>query len=520
MAIYHLSTKPIGVARSAVAAAAYRAGVEMVDRNTGEVYDFSRRSGILREDGGIVLPDGAPDWAGDRQELWNRAQDSSRNNDGTMRKNGRYAREFEVSLPHELTQDQRKELGREFAKELSSRFNVPVQYDFHTPGGDGDNRNEHMHIMLPTRELGPDGWGRKTAFERADRDLKKEGLPTTSQQLIDIRKTWADMSNRVLERAGHEERIDHRSLKTRYTEAMERGDYESAEKYNREPTKHMGPAVTSIERGKPLYRDGQKVPGEYKEEPKRTERGDVNRRIELASQMGKIQREKEQVGRSIIDTESSIADAKRERDGFRSFLTGQRDNAGSRGTEKQPQRPDWSSMREQAGSRGSGRTERDEQAERIAAAIKHYAAYAEPRPSPLERERETPQIILDSHAPAAPRPSLRERFGHLATPKESPTRQDQPERTPAQRKEQQMEQLAGMPPAQPGRDDGAALRRVEQQQQQPKQEQPTQKQEQDQARRQEQQNQLQQIAARMEQNRLERERRRQEQERNGHDMSR
>lgn len=231
-------------------------------------------------------------------------------------------------------------------------------------------------------------------MERADRDLKKEGLPSGRQQLKDIRKEWADMANRSLERAGHEERIDHRSLKSRYTEAMERGDYEAAEKFKREPTKHMGPAVTSMERGKPLYRDGKEVEGEWFKAPQKTEIGDANRRIEFAAELGKIQREKASVGRSIIDTESSIADAIKERNSqFRDFLKDQRDNAGSRGTQKAPERHDWSHMRELAGARGTDRkNEREATPESIEAAIRGYAA-------------QTGQ--------QAPRNSLQERFGHL-----------------------------------------------------------------------------------------------------------
>lgn len=548
VAIYHLSTKPIGVARSAVAAAAYRSGVDMVDRNTGEVHEYSRRTGILREDGGIVLPEGSPEWARDSQELWNRAQDASRNKDGTMRKNARYAREWEVSLPHELNREQRKELGYELARELCDRYKVPVQIDFHAPGKEGDNRNWHIHIMVPTHELGPEGFGRKAAMERADRDLKKEGLPSGRQQLKDIRKEWADMANRSLERAGHEERIDHRSLKSRYTEAMERGDYEAAEKFKREPTKHMGPAVTSMERGKPLYRDGKEVEGEWFKAPQKTEIGDANRRIEFAAELGKIQREKASVGRSIIDTESSIADAIKERNSqFRDFLKDQRDNAGSRGTQKAPERHDWSHMRELAGARGTDRkNEREATPESIESAIRGYAAQTgqqaprnslqerfghltkgqaqtepEKRLEGPQREREAPQIITDPSAALAPRPSLADRFGHLV--KEQPKREAEtrlilPERmggstTPP--KEKTMDREASGQQA--NRDEGAALRRMDQQQQQaPKQEQEQPRESQQQ----EQQNRLQQIAAQMEQQRMERERQKQqERERSGPDLS-
>lgn len=514
MAIYHLSVGIISrkAGRSSTAAAAYRSGERVIDERTGDEHDYTRKQGV--EDTQIVMPSGC-EWQPSRAELWNAVEHKNKRADAQV------AREFEVALPAELPPSARKELAVEFAQKISDRYGIAADVAIHAPSRNGDERNHHAHILTTTNRVEQDGrLGNKVRELDAvahDRSANNRDKPNEVEQL---RAEWSSLTNRYLERHGLEQRIDHRSLSDQRSAAREIDDQAKARDLDREPTRHMGPAATAIERGKPLYRNGREVDGEWKTPPRRSELGDVNRRIELASQMGKIQREKEQVGRSIIDLESSISDATKERDDFRSFLAGQRDNAGSRGTEKQPQRTDWSSMREQAGSRGSGQTERDEQAERIAAAIKHYAAYAEPRPSPIERERDTPQIILDPNAPIAPtRPSLRERFGHLVAPKDSPTRQDQ-SRTPALQKEQQMEQLAGMPPAQPGREEGAALRRAEQQQQQPKQEQPQPKQEQDQARRQEQQNQLQQIAARMEQNRLERERRRQEQERNGHDMTR
>lgn len=317
VAIYHFSTQSIGGGRSAVAAAAYRAGARLEDRNTGDVHDYRRRRGIIHEDSAVLLPSTMPSWAQDRQALWNAAQDAERNRDGTMRKNARVAREWEVSLPHELTREQRRELGHEFAREVVSRYGVAAQLDFHAPGTRGDNRNWHIHVQATSRELGGDGFGRKAMFDRADRDLKIEGLPNGKVQLNDLRKTWGEMANRALERTGHDERIDHRSLASQRDAARMAGDDEKVRELDRVPTKHMGPAATSIERGKPLFRLGCEVDGAFRSPPSRTEIGDANRRIELASEAGKIQREKESIRSSIIDTETTIMEALRQRDGLR-----------------------------------------------------------------------------------------------------------------------------------------------------------------------------------------------------------
>src|SRR3546814_5367082 len=59
MAIYHLAVKSVSrsTGRSAVAAIAYRAGVELVNERDGLVHDYTRRGG--GEDWFIVVPEGA-----------------------------------------------------------------------------------------------------------------------------------------------------------------------------------------------------------------------------------------------------------------------------------------------------------------------------------------------------------------------------------------------------------------------------------------------------------------------------
>ena len=204
-------------------------------------------------------------------------------------------------------------------------------------------------------------------------------------------------------------------------------------------------------------------------------------------------------------------------------------------------------MRELAGSRGTERkNEREATPESIESAIRGYAAQTgqqaprnslqerfghltkgqaqtepEKRLEGPQREREAPQIITDPSAALAPRPSLADRFGHLV--KEQPKREAEtrlilPERmggSTTSPKEKAMDREANGQQA--NRDEGAALRRMDQQQQQaPKQEQEQPRESQQQ----EQQNRLQQIAAQMEQQRMERERQKQqERERSGPDLS-
>ncbi|ESQ76554.1 Ti-type conjugative transfer relaxase TraA [Asticcacaulis sp. YBE204] len=236
MAIYHLSMKPIarGSGRSAVAAAAYRAGERLVNERDGLVHDFTRKGGIEHSE--IVLPDGsAAEWANDRSTLWNAAEAAEK------RKDARVAREFEIALPHELSAEERLDLTRDFAQTLADRFNVAVDFAIHSPDDDTDIRNHHAHVMITTREVTKDGLGDKTTLERENRWLIENGLPTSQQQLKDIRQEWEAIANLHLARAGHEIRIDHRSHEDRGLEI--------------EPTQHMGVHATQMQRqGKDVER--------------------------------------------------------------------------------------------------------------------------------------------------------------------------------------------------------------------------------------------------------------------------
>src|SRR3546814_10038230 len=87
MASFHLAVKTIGrsAGRSATAAAAYRAGVEITDERTGLVHDYTRTQGVDHH--ALVVPADAPAWASDRAVLWNAAQQAE------TRKNTTVARE-------------------------------------------------------------------------------------------------------------------------------------------------------------------------------------------------------------------------------------------------------------------------------------------------------------------------------------------------------------------------------------------------------------------------------------------
>ncbi|MBB3884969.1 MobQ family relaxase, partial [Acetobacter oeni] len=210
MAIYHLSVKSISrsAGRSVVAAAAYRAGQELTDERQGLTHDYTRKQGV--EGAFIVAPDGAG-WAQDRNALWNAAEAAEK------RKDAKTGREYELALPAELDAGARKELARDFARELVARYGVVADVAIHEPGREGDNRNHHAHILTTTRTAGEDGLGAKTRV--------LDVASTASAEIEHMRGVWARQVNMALERHQVEQRVDHRSFARQGKE--------------QEPTRHM-----------------------------------------------------------------------------------------------------------------------------------------------------------------------------------------------------------------------------------------------------------------------------------------
>lgn len=254
MAIFSASTKPLGRSRgrTAIAAAAYRTGVVLVEEATGLVHDYSRRRGVDFVQ--VVTPDGR---AVDREALWNEAERVEK------RKDSRTAREWMVALPYEISEEGRAALTLRFASLIASRFGVAVDVAIHAPSHDGDARNFHAHLLCTTRcvtvdEAGSVTFGAKATIEIGDKDRKKAGIVgRAAADITELRTAWASMVNEALAQAGVDTRIDHRSLKAQRAEAVAAGDHEKAEALDREPTLHVGVTATAIERKGRVSRRGQ-----------------------------------------------------------------------------------------------------------------------------------------------------------------------------------------------------------------------------------------------------------------------
>ena len=187
--------------RSATAASAYRVAERIEDRRTGLTFDYAARGGVDYTE--ILAPDHAPDWVRDRSELWNRVEEAE------TRKNSQVAREVRVALPDELTHAQRVALVRDYAQTQFVDRGMVADIALHAPGREGDERNHHAHILLTTREVDTEG------FTTKNRDWNKVEV------LEGWREAWARDSNAALERAGIEDRVDHRTLVAQRDEALE-----------------------------------------------------------------------------------------------------------------------------------------------------------------------------------------------------------------------------------------------------------------------------------------------------------
>jgi hypothetical protein len=212
MAVYFLRSRHIsrGKGARATRAAAYRAGERIRDERTSEVYDYTYRYDVVYKD--IVIPAdlaSRPDmaWTQDRSALWNAAEHAGK------RRNSRLAREWLVLIPPELSPDQRARLVRRFAAELAEQYRCAVDLAIHRPRPGADPRNQHAHLLMTTRELTPQGLGRRVMLEVSGPERYQRGMTVDSRtEYLGLRERWATLTNEALREAGIEQRVDHRSL--------------------------------------------------------------------------------------------------------------------------------------------------------------------------------------------------------------------------------------------------------------------------------------------------------------------
>lgn len=229
--------------RSSTSAAAYRAAEKIMDERTGEIFDYRRKQGVERAE--LILPGGGTE---NRAKFWNALEKHHTRKDAVV------AREFQLSLPHELTKAQRHELGLTFARELADKYGVAIDIAFHAPRkitdaelkalpnteyaidpetGVRNNKNYHAHLLISACHVSPSGeFGKKCVV--LDKIHCEHQSPPIENVVVLERPRWEKAANAALEKAGRDERIDHRTLK--------------AQGIDREATFHMGPHASAMQR--------------------------------------------------------------------------------------------------------------------------------------------------------------------------------------------------------------------------------------------------------------------------------
>ena len=226
MAIYHFSVQVIsrGKGQSAVASASYRSGEKLRDEQTEQTKYYKRE---VQPENHILAPSHAPSWVQNREFLWNEVERSE------TRKNSRLAREINIALPRELSNEQQTELIKGYVQEQFVDKGMIADIAIHRD----DKENPHAHVMLTTREISEDG------FTTKNRDWNNKEL------LEQWREQWSEHANKALEKENIQERITHQSHADRGLEIL--------------PTVHLGHVASDMEK-----------------KGIETDRGNINRKVE------------------------------------------------------------------------------------------------------------------------------------------------------------------------------------------------------------------------------------------------
>ncbi|WP_311408392.1 MobQ family relaxase [Liquorilactobacillus uvarum] len=217
MAIFHMSFSNIsaGKGRSAIASASYRSGEKLFDNQESRHYFYARS---VMPESFILTPKNVPEWASDREQLWNEVEKNDR------KSNSRYAKEFNVALPVELSESEQKELLTKYVQENFVDQGMVADVAIHRDHPD----NPHAHVMLTNRPFNPDGsWGlkAKTQYikdENGKQLLTKSGFPKQrkiwlvdwdkKEKINEWRHNWATSVNQSLAQKNIPDRISEKSF--------------------------------------------------------------------------------------------------------------------------------------------------------------------------------------------------------------------------------------------------------------------------------------------------------------------
>lgn len=203
--------------RSLIAMAAYRSG----ERLYSELYEKENYYGhrLVKPDAFILKPDYVPEEFGNREYLWNKMELAETS------PNAQLCREVNIALPVELSNKDQKELVTSYVQKMFVSKGMIVDVTIHRD----DSNNPHAHIMLTMRKVDERGQilnkqkrvpvldehGKQVYNEKDHR--KTVSIKTTDwdkkELLLETRKEWANMTNKLLRERGIDEQITEKSHK-------------------------------------------------------------------------------------------------------------------------------------------------------------------------------------------------------------------------------------------------------------------------------------------------------------------
>lgn len=211
----HLETHSRGAGHSAIAGVAYRLGLRLYDRRTGEWHDYRRRKigeEIVRAL--TVAPEGAPPWATDPEELWNRVEGAEK------RKDAQVARDYRIPIPFGLSDQQAGDLAEAMARFICQELHTAVSLGLHRDAEvdalgsvkPPEKQGFHAHLYFPTRRLeeiqqddGTSDWG-------LGAKLVLLSNKNTSGAFVErLNEQWANLANRYTAANQLPADYDHRS---------------------------------------------------------------------------------------------------------------------------------------------------------------------------------------------------------------------------------------------------------------------------------------------------------------------
>ena len=193
---------------------AYRSCSRVYDEQAERTFNYTKKKSVL--DSFLVNAGGNT-----LEELANKMERAEK------RKDAQVAREFILALPHELSLENNREICEAFVNLMVKQYKVAAHVAIHKPDESREDethrqseslKNIHAHITVSTRAIDENGniFGQKIR-EMNDRGYL-EGLKTQTREII----------NTVLKREGFEPMVMRDE--------------------SQKPTKHLGPALTRMER--------------------------------------------------------------------------------------------------------------------------------------------------------------------------------------------------------------------------------------------------------------------------------